>query len=174
MESRGKILGHPPHMLLVAFPIGLLATSVIFDTIALVKGEAVMATVAYWLMAAGAIGALVAAPFGFVDWLAIPKGTRAKAVGAAHGIGNVIVLLLYAGSWLARRNNVPDPGNAAHVLSYAGLGLALVTAWLGGELVVRMGVGIDDGADLDAPSTLSGSPAKAGPVLGPARTDRRR
>jgi len=174
MESRSKILGHPPHMLLVAFPIGLLATSVVFDTISLMKGDPVMATVAYWLMAAGAIGALVAAPFGLFDWLAIPSGTRAKAVGAAHGIGNVIVLILFAASWWLRRKNVPDPGNAAHVLSYAGLGLALVTSWLGGELVVRMGVGIDDGADLDAPSTLSGSPAKVGPVLGPARSDRRR
>jgi len=174
MESRSKILGHPPHMLLVAFPIGLLATSVIFDTIALAKGDPTMATVAYWLIAAGAIGALVAAPFGFFDWLSIPAGTRAKAVGAAHGIGNVIVLLLFAASWWLRRGNVPDPGNAAHVLSYAGLALALATSWLGGELVVRMGVGIDDGAGLDAPSTLSGHAAKAEPALGPVRTDRHR
>jgi hypothetical protein len=34
--------------------------------------------------------------------------------------------------------------------------LALVTAWLGGELVERLGVGVDEGANLDAPSSLSG------------------
>ena len=34
--------------------------------------------------------------------------------------------------------------------------LALVTAWAGGELVERLGVGVDEGANLDAPSSLSG------------------
>jgi hypothetical protein len=30
-----------------------------------------------------------------------------------------------------------------------------VTGWLGGELVDRLGVGVDDGANLNAPSSLS-------------------
>jgi hypothetical protein len=34
--------------------------------------------------------------------------------------------------------------------------LALGTAWLGGELAERLGVGVDEGANLDAPSSLSG------------------
>jgi hypothetical protein len=34
--------------------------------------------------------------------------------------------------------------------------ISLVTAWLGGELVERLRVGVDDGAHLDAPSSLSG------------------
>ena len=37
-------------------------------------------------IAAGVITGLVAAPFGFVDWLAIPSGTRAKRIGDAKGI----------------------------------------------------------------------------------------
>jgi len=36
---------------------------------------------------------------------------------------------------------------------------ALVTGWLGGELVDRLGVGVDPGANLDAPSSLSGRAA---------------
>jgi hypothetical protein len=40
--------------------------------------------------------------------------------------------------------------------------LALVTGWLGGELVERLGVGVDEGAHLQAPSSLSGKPARAG------------
>jgi hypothetical protein len=35
----------------------------------------------------------------------------------------------------------------------------VLTAWLGGELVDRLGVGIDNGAHLDAPNSLSGKPA---------------
>jgi hypothetical protein len=36
-----------------------------------------------------------------------------------------------------------------------------VSGWLGGELVDRLGVGVDPGANLDAPSSLSGAPAGA-------------
>jgi hypothetical protein len=41
-----------------------------------------------------------------------------------------------------------------------GVVLAAGTAWLGGELVDRLGVGIDDGAHLDAPSSLSSPSAR--------------
>jgi hypothetical protein len=37
--------------------------------------------------------------------------------------------------------------------------LAAVTGWLGGELVDRLSVGVDDGAHLNAPSSLSNRPA---------------
>jgi len=48
----------------------------------------------------------------------------------------------------------------ALILSFAGVVLALVTGWLGGELVDRLGVGVDDGAHLNAPNSLSGKPAR--------------
>jgi hypothetical protein len=38
--------------------------------------------------------------------------------------------------------------------------IALATAWLGGELVDRLGVGVDDGAHLDASNSLSHRPAR--------------
>jgi hypothetical protein len=43
----------------------------------------------------------------------------------------------------------------ALILSFGGLFLALFTGWLGGELVDRLGVGVDEGAHVDAPSSLS-------------------
>src|SRR3954454_15739137 len=43
----------------------------------------------------GIVGGLIAAVFGLIDWLAIPAGTRAKAIGAWHGGGNVLVVLLF-------------------------------------------------------------------------------
>ena len=98
--------------------------------------------------------------FGFWDWLAIPEGTRAKRIGLLHGSGNVVVILLFALSWLIRHNTFEHrPSVIAFVLSLLGLGLALFTGWLGGELVDRLGVGVDPGANLDASSSLSGRPA---------------
>ena len=164
MEARAKALGHPIHQMLIPFPFGLLATAVIFDIIYLVWGNPVMATVAYWMIIAGIVGGLVAAPFGLIDYLAIPQGTRARSVGLIHGLGNVVVLLLFAGSWWLRygAGTAPVayvPGTLALVLSFAGFLLAGATGWLGGELVDRLGVGVDDGAHLDAPNSLTTSSA---------------
>lgn len=155
MESKAKFLGHSLHQQLVVFPLGLLATAVIFDLIHLVSDNLTMATVAYWMMAAGIVGALAAAPWGTIDWLAIPRGTRAKAVGAWHGAGNLLVTLLFIGSWLGRSDAQTPPGALALALGFAGGAVALATAWLGGELVGRLGVGVDDRAHLDAPNSLT-------------------
>ena len=155
MESRAKFLGHPIHQMLIVFPLGLLAMAVIFDVFTIVLGDGYWSEISYWMIAAGVITGLIAAPFGTIDWLAIPSGTRAKRVGAIHGLGNVVVVGLFAYSWWLRRDLPTAPENFALLLSFAGAGLALVTGWLGGELVDRLAVGVDDGAHVDAPSSLT-------------------
>ena len=159
MESRAKILGHAAHEMLIPFPLGLLATAVVFDAIYLLWGNPTMATVAHYMIVAGIVSGFVAAPFGTVDWAAIPRGTRARRVGAVHGLGNVAVLLLFIGSWWLRRDAPDRPETIAFVLSFAGGALSLLTGWLGGEMVDRLAVGVDDGAHLNSPNSLSGRPA---------------
>jgi uncharacterized membrane protein len=154
MESRAKLLGHPIHQMLIVFPLGLLATAVIVDIVYFAGGSLILAEVSYYLVIAGLIGGALAAPFGFIDWLAIPRGTRAKRIGALHGIGNVVVVLAFLASALLRADLPSAPPAAAYVFSFAGAAIALATAWLGGELVDRLGVGVSDGAHVDAPSSL--------------------
>ena len=155
MESRAKLLGHPIHQMLIVFPLGLLAMAVIFDLLAIGLAQGYWSEIAYWMIAAGVITGLLAAPFGFIDWLAIPYGTRAKRIGAVHGAGNVLVVLLFAASWLMRGDAPRAPEGLALAVSFVAGGLALFTGWLGGELVDRLSVGVDDGAHVDAPSSLS-------------------
>ncbi len=159
MESKAKFLGHALHPILIVFPLGLLATGVIFDAVYLIWGNPTFATVAFWMIASGIIGGLIAAPFGWIDWFAIPSNTRAKSVGLTHGLGNMIVLVLFIASWWLRYNN-SDMHTVQYILSFAAAGLAGVTGWLGGELVDRLGVGVDDGAHLNAPNSLSGKSAR--------------
>lgn len=154
MQTKVKLLGHPVHQMLIVFPLGLLATAVLFDIVHLASGRPVMAVVAYWMVAAGVIGGLLAAPFGWLDWRTIPHGTRAKKIGLMHGLGNVVVVLLFLGSWWLRRASPESPATLALVLSFAGAAIAMVTAWLGGELVDRLGVGVYDDANVDAPNSL--------------------
>lgn len=154
MESRAKLLGHPIHQMLIVFPLGLLATAVIVDLVYFAGEALIFAEVAYYLVIAGLIGGAVAAPFGYIDWRAIPPNTRAKRVGALHGIGNVAVMLLFFASALLRSDLPSAPPATAYVCSFLGAAIALVTAWLGGELVDRLGIGVSDGAHVDAPSSL--------------------
>lgn len=154
MEARAKLLGHPIHQMLVVFPVGLLGMAVVFDLVAIALQQGYWSEIAYWMMAAGIVTGLLAAPFGLIDWTAIPSGTRAKRIGAVHGLGNVLVVLLFAVSWLMRGDAPQAPAALALALSFAGGVLALFTAWLGGELVDRLAVGVDEGAHVDAPSSL--------------------
>lgn len=160
MESRVKLFGHPVHPMLIVFPIGLLAMAVIFDILYMVMGNQGLPTASFYMIAAGVVGGLLAAIFGFIDWLALPNNSRAKGIGGWHGIGNVIVTALFASSWLLRADNpnfVPD--GLALIMSFAGFGLALITTWIGGELVYRLGVGVDPGAHVNAPNSLTNESA---------------
>jgi uncharacterized membrane protein len=162
MESKVKVAGHPVHPMLIVFPLGLLATAVIFDIIYLLSDNGQWTLVSFYMIGAGVIGGAAAAVPGWIDWLAIPNGTRAKRIGLLHGVGNVIVLALFILSWILRRDTPATPPTGAIVASLVGFVLSALTGWLGGELVDRLGVGVDDGAHLDSPSALSKLPAGAG------------
>jgi uncharacterized membrane protein len=161
MESKAKLLGHPIHPMLIVLPLGLFIAAVVFDGLYLWRGNPAFATVGYWNIAAGIIGGLLAAVFGLVDWFAIPPGTRAKRIGLLHGGSNVVVVVLFAAVWWTRGTAVDVvPTTNVFLIELAALVLGSVAGWLGGELVDRLGVGVDDGAHLDAPSSLSGRPAR--------------
>lgn len=162
MESRAKLAGHPAHPILIVFPLGLLTTAVVFDIAFLVSDAGLWALMSFYLIAGGVLGGLAAAVPGWIDWFAIPRATRAKRIGLVHGVGNVAVLGLFILSWVLRRATPAAPPTEAVVAALVGVVLAGVTGWLGGELVNRLGVGVDDGAHLDAPSSLSELPAGVG------------
>lgn len=156
MESRLKLLGHPIHPMLIVFPLGLLATAVIFDILYVATGNADLATFSYYALIAGVVGGLLAAVFGLVDWIKIPKDTRARRIGAIHGGGNVVVTGLFLLSLLSRGGDPAYlPDTLPLILGLLGAVLALFTAWLGGELVYRLRVAVDDDANLNASNSIS-------------------
>ena len=156
MRSKARFLGHPIHPMLVVVPLGLFIAAAVFDGLYYWLGDTTFAAISYYNIAAGIIGGLLAAVFGLIDWLAIPSGTRAKRIGLFHGAINVTMVLLFAAAWIAR-SALPD-------LAPTTLVLAVELGWLGGELVDRLGVGVDEGANLNAPNSLSGRPASPGRV----------
>jgi uncharacterized membrane protein len=155
VETRFKLLGHPVHPMLIVYPLGLLSAAVVFDVLYLVTGNGDLATFSFWALAAGLVGGLAAAVFGLIDWLGLPAGTRARRIGALHGGGNLVVVALFAISFLLRLDDPQYlPDMLPLIAGLAGAAVALVTAWLGGELVYRLRVAVDDDAGLDASSSL--------------------
>jgi uncharacterized membrane protein len=139
MRLKRNFLVHPVHPMFVVYPLGFLGTSFIFDLLYLFTNDATWTYVATYLIAAGLVSGLVAAVFGVLGWMAIPSGAPAKSIAFWHGAGNSLVLALFVVSWWMR---LLAPGAPLAILvSFLALLAALSTAWLGAELVGRLGDG---------------------------------
>jgi len=151
----GTWLGHPLHPLLTDIVVGSWSSALLLD---LVGGEEA-APAAERLIAAGAIAAVPTAATGLSDWSDLYGETR--RLGTVHALGNTIALTLYVSSWMARRRGHRGRGIA---LSTAGYAVASASAWLGGDLSFRKGVGVNQTAFESGPEewTTAGSEAALG------------
>ena len=156
MKAKARILGHGIHPILIVFPLGLLGGSVAFDVVRIVTHGGEWANIAFWMIAAGLIGAVLAAVFGFVDWLALPSKS-AQSPSACCTQSSTRRAGVFFISWLMRldaRSAGVDQGLTPFVISLVGLVVAAIGGWLGGELVERMGVSVYTDANVNAPSSL--------------------
>ena len=161
MRSRVRAAGHAVHPILIVFPLGLLTTAVGFDVLYLTTDRGSFAFTAAHLIAAGVLMGVLTAATGWLDWwLVTPRGTRARRIGLLHGLVNAAVLVLFALSWAMRLAETDwIPAWPALVAAWAGLLAGGLGGWLGGELVERLGISVEEGAHPDASSSLSGVPA---------------
>jgi uncharacterized membrane protein len=155
MDAKAKILGHPIHQMLIPLPLGLFVAAAVIDITSALAGGSYLSQVSFYNLVFGVISGLLAALFGWIDWSSIPDRTRAKRVGLVHGIGNAVLLIVFAAAAVLRLE-APEFAAmpAAVMLETGGLLLGGVTAWLGGELVDRLGIGVSPGANPNASSSL--------------------
>jgi uncharacterized membrane protein len=139
--------GHPIHPILVTVPIGAWVASLVFDIASHVveDGAPTYSDGAELLVAIGVVGAILAAVWGLIDYLRIERGTQAFKVGTVHLAINVIVLVLFAISWIVRRNADDESTSGGLIaLSIVALALLSVSGWLGGKLAYRYGIRVAD------------------------------
>jgi uncharacterized membrane protein/nitrite reductase/ring-hydroxylating ferredoxin subunit len=154
---QGKPLHHPLHTLLVHFPIGLFFFSFVLDLGSLIFRSAPgMVAGAYYSMAFGLIGALIAAAPGFADYFDIRRDHPAKRTATWHMRLNLCAVVLYAANLYLRHDqlaaaSVPAIGLA---LSFAGVALLSVSGYLGGKMVY------DDGISVGRHRHRAGAPEK--------------
>ena len=135
--------GHPIHPILVTVPIGAWVASVIFDIVALASSdeEATFAEGAYWLIGIGIVGAVLAAVFGLMDLLNIPRGTAAFRTGLTHMVLNLTIVILFAVDFAIRAGQGYEEASVVgFVISLIALALLGVSGWLGGKLAYHYGV----------------------------------
>ena len=146
MTTRARIGGHPIHPMLVSFPIALWIFSLVADVIYLGLGNPIWRDwIAFYTLVGGIVGAVGAAFFGFIDWLTIQNRT-VKSVADWHARLNVIALLIFVASFYLRTTNgshlVGGGFKIPFGLSVVGVILINISAWLGGELTVKYGMGL--------------------------------
>jgi uncharacterized membrane protein len=154
MRSKFAVAGHPIHPMLVAIPVGLFAWALISDIVYMATDKDHMwYDIAFWTGIAAWISALVAALPGLGDYLAVALRTDAAMMATAHMVLNVTVVALYFIAMLLMLDDGALAGgrlSAVIALHAIGVGLLLLSGWLGGEMVFRHHLGmIPDSGELE-------------------------
>ena len=146
MSSPASIMGHPIHPMLIPFPIALWVFSLVADLIYLWRGDPAWAWIAFYTLAGGILGAILAAVFGIIDYFSI-RDKRVSGIAAWHARVNVLALLLFSASFYLRTLSgaglVGGSLTIPLLLSIAGVISVAISGWLGGELVYKHGVAVD-------------------------------
>jgi nitrite reductase/ring-hydroxylating ferredoxin subunit/uncharacterized membrane protein len=136
----GTWLGHPLHPALTDLVIGAWLAGGVFDAVGEWQGSDRARWAGDKLAALGVAAAVPTAMSGLADYsAAAPQATRAATV---HGLMNALNFALYGVSlWQRARGN----RRRGLALSFTAQGLMLAAAWVGGQLVYRKQMGVDQG-----------------------------
>jgi uncharacterized membrane protein len=141
MATPASFREHPIHPMLIVFPIALWIFSLVCDICYHAGSQnEFWKSAAFFSMAGGVIGAVLAAVPGFIDYLSITDRTT-KKVATTHMALNLVVVALFLFN-LGIRYNAASSEMLGVVLSVAGVGLMSVSGWLGGSLVYVHHLGI--------------------------------
>lgn len=142
MRTPAAIARHPIHPMLVPIPIGLWIFSLVCDLFhAGGSANPAWATVAFYCMGGGIVGALLAAVPGLIDLVSLPAGPRSTAL--KHMSIVLVVVALYLVNFWMRMEPPHAPGNLVW-LSLVSVGLLAIAGWLGGKMVFEHGIAVDD------------------------------
>jgi uncharacterized membrane protein len=146
-HSTVAIAGHPIHPILVTLPIGFLAGALLSDLAHYSTADAFWTRASLWLTGAGLVAGVLAALAGLVDFLG-SADIRKLSEAWLHFLGNAVVLLLASVSFYIRLYDESGTVSATQLLlSFCIVILLSVTGWLGGELVFRHRVAVQNGGE---------------------------
>jgi nitrite reductase/ring-hydroxylating ferredoxin subunit/uncharacterized membrane protein len=139
----GVWLGHPLHPVFTDVPVGAWTTALALDCSG--DGDPGMRRAATFAFGVGLLGALGAAITGLTDWS--ETDGQSRRTGLVHGLLNIVATSLVATAYLQRRSDSNATGRAC---AWTGYGIAVASAYLGGDLVYGQRIGV---THADQPST---------------------
>jgi uncharacterized membrane protein len=142
MQGKATIAGHPLHPILVTVPIGCFVAAVTADIISIWAGPVFWAQMSTWLLLFGIVGSLVAAFFGFIDYLSAPMTAVAKNLAAWHMTLNVAAIVVLG--WACAIRFQGHSSVAGYALTGFGIVVLGIAGYLGGEVAHRHLVGSDE------------------------------
>lgn len=142
-KSTATVGGHPIHPMLVPFPIVCFTGAFASDILFAYGGGEGWANVSNWLLGIGLLTAALAAFAGLTDFMG---DDRIRKIGQAvrHMIANVTVVVIEAINLLIRVTTPDSILTIGIFLSGIAVLVLLYSGWLGGELVFRHRVGVQD------------------------------
>jgi len=156
MQGKATIFGHPIHPILVPFPIGFFVGALVCDIISVFRPGALWPSMSVALIGFGIIAALLAAIFGFADYLTAPMPAAAKKTATAHMVLNLIMVVVFAVAFIVRYQ--APTSTAGYLLTVLGVIVLGIAGSLGGHLAYHHRVGVEEGSsDTDARRSPSGS-----------------
>ena len=145
-RSTAQIGGHPLHPMLIPFPITCLVGAFVTDLIYLLGGDRGFATASHWLIGFGIGTALLAATAGIIDYMG---DDRIRKLGSAlqHMLATVAAVVISIINFAIRFDDPGDVASLGVYLSGAVVLILLYSGWLGGELVYRHRVAVQETQD---------------------------
>lgn len=129
--------------MLIPFPLAFFTGTLLFDLAGYITATPTLWQTGFYLQIAGVGFGLLAAIPGIIDYtFTVPPKSSAKKRAGQHGLLNSSTVIIFLGTWFYRQRTGAEP---LLVIGLETLGVVLMmfAGWLGGTLVYRNQIGVD-------------------------------
>lgn len=144
---KGRLFGHPIHMMLVHFPAALFPVSAVLCLLSYIQSDGILSLFNFYVICTGTVMGWTALIFGLIDLLKIQNDKKPFMTGIIHGSLNTLWLSVFSvlgGIQIKYYPSIHVPSFAAVIIEIIVVVLMLYSNHLGGELVLRYGAGRTD------------------------------
>ncbi len=151
--ANGTWLEHPLHPLLTDVPVGAWTVTLLLYIAALFFGVNGIGIAIALAMGLGILAALAAIATGFMDWMDVDP--TELAVGFIHALVNITGTILFIIAWIMLHTSQWQVSMANFIPALVGYLVMALGAYLGGELVFRLGTMINRNAYRSGPKDFT-------------------